>query len=168
MREILFRGKSEYGKWVEGDLIQYESGEMAILNRFSEYGHEASEMYCRTKVKPETVSQFTGLYDGTKWEELTEEEREMFVRKEGNPSEWKGRKIFEGSVLKFSYTGNNRGVDGVANVVFENGKFGVKWGWHKEFVSLDGFANTDIEVIGNIHDNPELLEGGAEWNTKKL
>ena len=23
------------------------------------------------------------------------------------------------------------------------------WGWHKEFVALDGFANTKIEVIGN-------------------
>ncbi len=25
-------------------------------------------------------------------------------------------------------------------------------------VSLTGFANTSIEIIGNIHDNPELLE----------
>jgi hypothetical protein len=33
----------------------------------------------------------------------------------------------------------------------------VKWGWHNEFVCLDGFANTTLEVIGDIHDNPELL-----------
>lgn len=29
--------------------------------------------------------------------------------------------------------------------------------FRKEFVTLDGFANTTLEVIGNIHDN-ELLE----------
>lgn len=61
--------------------------------------------------------------------------------------------------MKFTYTGQNHGVEGVAVVEFENGKFGVKWGWHKEFIPLDGFANTTIEVIGNIHDNPELLKG---------
>ena len=69
-----------------------------------------------------------------------------------------GKKIFEGDVLRFNYTGKNHGVEGKATVIFEHGKFGVLWGWHKEFVCLDGFANTTIEVIGNIHDNPELLE----------
>ena len=43
--------------------------------------------------------------------------------------------------------------------MLKNGKFGVEWGWHRELVALDGFANTMIEVIGNIHDNPELLKG---------
>ena len=87
------------------------------------------------EVYPETVGQFTGLTDKN------------------------GKKIFEGDILKFSYTGKNHGVEGTEAVVFKNGKFGVEWGWHKEMVALDGFANTTIEVIGNIHDNPELVEG---------
>lgn len=86
-------------------------------------------------IDPHTVSQFSGLYDNN------------------------GTKIFEGDILKFSYTGKNEGVEGAESVVFKNGKFGVEWGWHRELVALDGFANTMIEVIGNIHDNPELLGG---------
>lgn len=63
-----------------------------------------------------------------------------------------------GQLVRMSYTGKNLGVNGTAEVVFQNGKFGVIWGWHKELVALDGFANTKIEVIGNVYDNPELLE----------
>ena len=72
-----------------------------------------------------------------------------------------GKRIFEGDILHFDYTGKHLGVEGAAPVIFENGKFGVKWGWHKDFVCLDGFANTTMEIVGNIHDNPELL-GGAQ------
>ena len=86
-------------------------------------------------VEMHTVGQYTGLTDKN------------------------GTKIFEGDILQFAYTGDNKGVEGIASVVFESGKFGVLWGWHKEFVCLDGFANTTVEVIGNIHDNPELLKG---------
>ncbi len=88
----------------------------------------------QSKVIPETVGQFTGLKDKN------------------------GKRIFEGDIVLFDYIGKNRGVHGKKAVCFNNGKFGVFWGWHKEFVPLDGFANTTLEVIGNIHDNPELLE----------
>lgn len=88
----------------------------------------------RCSVIPETVVQHTGFTDKN------------------------GEMIFEGDILQFDYTGKNLGVNGVAAVVFENGKFGVKWGNYKELVCLDGFANTTLEVIGNIYDNPELLE----------
>lgn len=73
-----------------------------------------------------------------------------------------GKSIFEGDILQFNYIGENRGVEGVAAVEFCNGKFGVLWGWHRDFVSLDGFANTTIEIIGNVIDNPELLERGVD------
>lgn len=88
----------------------------------------------KSLLDPETIGQYTGLTDID------------------------GLKIFEGDIVQLSYTGKNRGVEGKAAVIFENGKFGVKWGWHKDFVCLDGFANTAIEVIGNIYDHPELLE----------
>ena len=64
MRAILFKAKTESGIWIEGDLIHYESGEVAILERpFSEYGREASEIVRRTKVIPDTICQYTGLTD---------------------------------------------------------------------------------------------------------
>ena len=64
-RTIKFRGKNLYNnEWIFGDLIQYESGEMAIFSKkLSQYGCEATEMFNRSKVIPETVGQFTGLLD---------------------------------------------------------------------------------------------------------
>ena len=65
MREIKFRGKRvDNGEWVYGDLIQYESGEVSIFSKkLSKYGYEATEMYKRDRIIPETVGQYTGLTD---------------------------------------------------------------------------------------------------------
>lgn len=56
MRRILFRGKNLFGKWIEGDLIQYLIyGKMHIArNSWGAGGQE---------VDPETVGQYTGLTD---------------------------------------------------------------------------------------------------------
>ena len=142
MREILFRGRRDNGEWTEGFIVAsrentYPDGfEMITVDGIN---YDELENYqpdfLSYAVDLETVGQFTGLTDKN------------------------GKKIFEGDILKFSYTGKNHGVEGTEAVVFKNGKFGVEWGWHREMVALDGFANTTIEVIGNIHDNPELLEG---------
>ena len=145
MREILLRGKDkDTGEWVEGSLILVK--EYCCILQNEEKNHPLDYPYLdsdvgtidgfATPVIPETVGQYTGLTDKN------------------------GKKIFEGDILRFDYIGNNLGVNGVSVCEFENGKFGVKWGYHKEFVCLDGFANTTLEVIGNIHDNPELLESG--------
>ena len=131
MREILFRGKRiDNGEWVFGSLLAWRDGDTDICCHNSDNNGEMDKVI----VRPETVGQFTGLTDKN------------------------GKKIFEGDILRFSYTGKNHGVEGTEAVVFKSGKFGVEWGWHKELVALDGFANTTIEVIGNIHDNPDLLE----------
>ena len=57
MRTIKFRGKNLYNnEWIFGDLIQYESGEMAIFSKkLSQYGCEATEMFNRSKVETTTV-----------------------------------------------------------------------------------------------------------------
>lgn len=56
MRRILFRGKNLFGKWIEGDLLQYlVYGKMHIVrNSWGAGGQE---------VDPETVGQYTGLTD---------------------------------------------------------------------------------------------------------
>ena len=91
-------------------------------------------------VIPETVGQFTGLTDKN------------------------GKKIFEGDIVKHF----NRSDDPSAFVIgkiFWNDK---KCRWSRT-TDKPGFvpevwksSAEHYEVIGNIHDNPELLEGGVE------
>ena len=147
MRDILFRGKRiDNGEWVEG--YYYKAKYYRSDNELTDFitiphpetEHKGSDHII---VIPNTVGQYTGLTDKN------------------------GKKIFEGDILQFDYEGKGRGVNGKGTVIFENAKFGVKWGWHNEFVCLDGFANTTLEVIGNIHDNPELL-GGADNDQKRM
>ena len=61
-----------------------------------------------------------------------------------------GVEIFEGDIG----WDDHQEVHG--QVIFENGAFKYEW----ENISEDLFEVTDdIEIIGNIHENPELLEG---------
>ena len=134
MREILFRGKNEADVWHYGAYLPYESGEVAILESFSKYGYEAVELSRRCKVIPETVGQFTGLTDKN------------------------GKKIFEGDIVKsceyddvyfVKYFDNENypAFDCVPDVPL------------CECNGLSFLANTEgCEIIGNIHDNKELLD----------
>ena len=87
------------------------------------------------KVDPETVGQYTGVTD----------KHDM--------------KIFEGDVVSglFLYALPINGV-----VTFKDGAFGLCWmrgGW-KEFTAFTSMCNVTYEVIGNIHDNHELMKEG--------
>lgn len=134
MREILFRGKTDKGEWVYGVPTKDDFDATYIVEGI----FECDEYRCNGAdcfdVDENTIGQYTGLTDKN------------------------GTKIFEGDIIQFDYIGKNLGVNGKSSVLFENGKFGVLWGWHNEFVCLDGFSNTTLEIIGNIHDNPELLK----------
>ena len=146
MREILFHGKrADNGEWVEGDVLQtrYHSGhiEYQIMPQTP-----VSSAY---PVIPETVGQYTGLTDRN------------------------GKKIFEGDIVKTHYA-NAQKSDFIEQVVFYNGKFCAYFSNQlcKQWANLyDGtehlpqdksFYMDSVEVIGNIHDNPELIKGGAD------
>ena len=49
-------------------------------------------------------------------------------------------------------------------VTFRDGAFGLRWnrGEVREFSAFTSICNVDYKVIGNIHDNPELLNGGGD------
>jgi uncharacterized phage protein (TIGR01671 family) len=128
MREILFRGKTG-GRWVEGDLQSQAIPLTAILT------YEQFEGYGNlVPVYPETVGQFTGLNDKN------------------------GKKIFEHDVVRMFSKYHDDWIKGYAEIKFSYGYVG---GWiitqGIEYLSL-GLHNLEVEVVGNLTDNPELLE----------
>ena len=132
MREILFRGKQiGNGEWVYGNLVRGCDEQYAYIVEFG------SKELCRNyvNVDHETVGQYTGLADKN------------------------GTKIFEGDIVDVLYDVNYVGVAaeriGVFEVIFYNGCFmEQRGGTRYHFIPSD-----KCTVIGNIYDNPELLEG---------
>ena len=138
MREIKFRGKRvDNGEWVYGDLIQYESGEVSIFSKkLSKYGYEATEMYKRDRIIPETVGQYTGLTDKN------------------------GKEIYEGDIVKFEDVSGYK--DGCASVIWHEDSCGYYLENDDDNIYdtlYDFTPSYQMEIIGNIHENPELLEG---------
>ena len=135
MREILFRGKRiDNGEWVYGSLV-IQSGEW--LNKDEKapdeywiYG-KRGEIYL---VDSSTIGQYTGLTANDK-------------------------KIFEGDIVKIISVLDDS--ERVTAVMYDSGLFGVKHEDHSipSIIPLRAYdVYSQIEVIGNIHDNPELLE----------
>ena len=140
MREIIFRGKTEQGKWVQGDLLHPDSfGNGYSIEEFTKGVNDCYD------VIPETIGQYTGLTDKN------------------------GKKIFEGDIVNY---------DGVFCVV-RYGKHNIRccgccYDYHSSvgfYLERDEDCNNTIEaceeiwdelyIIGNIHDNPELMEGAT-------
>ena len=155
MREILFRGKrnDDGGEWHYGGYIHDDSVEPDVHIIMEHRGG----MFRCVPVLPETVGQFTGLYDSTKWDDLTEPEKSEWL-KEHTESEWKGKRIFEGDIVEWimRWEHNINGVKGIDNVIYKNNHFELEH--EPPFLDLYGGEGFIAEVIGNIHDNPELLE----------
>lgn len=139
MREILFRGKTSDGEWVEGFYSAEEYnpyiGKIEYIPRIQIIGKCVS-----LGVIPETVGQYTGLTDKN------------------------GVKIFEGDICRFKRFNDVH----VGKIVFNvtTASFVM---WYQSIVGAYGEKAThkmllsvcdDIEVIGNIHDNPEILKVG--------
>lgn len=142
MREILFRGKRiDSGKWVEGAFCPKNCDTICgpMIDKPSIIKLEPPLDGFWYDVDPETVGQFTGLTDKN------------------------SQKIFEGDIVQINEHGT--AVNGLYCVQWY--EINSCWALHRNekhhhhyftFSELNGFAETS-EIVGNIYDNPELLEG---------
>lgn len=140
MRTIKFRGKdADTGEWLVGDIIQKIGYFPSILFPYNSNG---KIHYSECAVDAHTIGQFTGLFDKNE------------------------KEIYEGDILEWG-KGEHKSTPLI--VCFKHGSFGYIY--CDCFHSLAGNPNftfnplnTDVrfEVIGNIHDDPELLKGGEK------
>lgn len=145
-REILFRGKRlDNGKWVTGFYFLHKDGRVEIWQpgEFILAGRDLGG--CWYFVDPATLGQYTGLTDKN------------------------GVKIFIGDIVKFKHGGEfdereiyfrNYAVEFINTFV----TYGVRLrnrGIHFPFKQATAMMH-DAVVIGNIYDNPELLEDGGK------
>jgi uncharacterized phage protein (TIGR01671 family) len=142
MREILFRGKRlDNGEWVYGNLAIRIDGETTIYDRPSGNGLVCSVGRC---VIPESVGQYTGLCENGK----------------------SGKKIFEGDIVEGHC--HSQWSHRLQRCVVEYDRDGfearhyVKQGEIMRYYSYKVLFSKDVVVIGNIHDNPELLKGADD------
>ena len=137
MREILFRAQRVVDKgWVEGFLLQGINKDVMLIQYWSN-----EKGYCLEDVITKTIGQFTGLTDKN------------------------GVKIFEGDILKstFEYNGNKQEILGVVEHDMCNPCFVIHYKYNGsghdcyeyDFIQCGLRKN---EIIGNIHDNQELLK----------
>ena len=132
MREILFRGKRlDNGEWAHGNLVCWQDGTASI--------DDGSYDMPQWSIDPATVGQYTGLTDKN------------------------GKKIFEGDIVESAFTKKPYIVCfGEYTYTNEYGEEESVCGWYNVekggYVTGFGFAHAWATVIGNIHDNPELLE----------
>lgn len=141
-REIKFRGKRiDKDVFIFGDMLTgmgYKKGKFYILPHLTYYPGDCNSLD-GYEVIPETLGQFTGLLDKN------------------------GKEIYEGDIIKTKRYGvvhgqsNSQGAD-LFRVVYKNAQFYID-NKLRHFYLQDSRCN---EVIGNVFDNPELLEGGAK------
>lgn len=137
MREILCRGKSiDTGQWAEGFLV-------------------VDTIVCEdaVPVKHYHIEKMTlGSFPDDFQSGISETVDPETVGQYTGLTDKNGKKIFEGDILKFSDCG-------IYPVWWDADFFTFGSCWFSDFDPLYKYDRNKIEVIGNIHDNPELLEG---------
>lgn len=146
MRPIKFRGKTKVGnEWIYGTTISQGT----IKRKANMWYMEVAENKWKG-LQTDSLGQFTGLEDEN------------------------GKEIYEGDIVDWTFFYNRIGPSGGATETDIQLRGVIKWGkagfifevWRNDFENAGwyGIADlnfdpaSDIEVIGNIYDNPELVE----------
>ena len=138
MREILFRGKRvDNGEWIFGWYIKYSYSGWPLKATIIPSEQAENGWYEHIRVIPETIGQYIGLKDKN------------------------GTGIFEGDIVKTKY--------GRLCYIYW---FQPKECWDLSPINTssnlylkspdewDLWYSENLEVVGNIHDNPEMMEDG--------
>ena len=135
MREILFKAKrKDNGKWVEGyyqkryDLLGNEEHLIFHTDSYTVWEY--------TEIDTETICQFTGLYDKN------------------------GKKIWENDIVLVTNKNYCSGKieSSIGNIFFTFGTWYIGGKTQDRLYSINNDTIFQIEVVGNIFDNPELLQ----------
>lgn len=134
-REILFKAKRiDNIEWVEGNLLQTTAVSLkSFIVPTSCYTFDKWDWAECLQVDTDTICQYTGLTD-----------------KDGN-------KIWENDIVTVPRD------EEPCLIVWD--EYCARWGmtqYGSYMYDFDNFDGVELEVLGNIFDNPELLEGGAE------
>lgn len=140
-RVIKFRGKrTDIGEWAYGSLLKFDIGYVITISETTESDDSLDEnnsiVFSADEiagVNPDTIGQFTGLLDKN------------------------GKEIYEGDIVQC-----NKDICKVVYSYHYAGFALYKQGWAYLHFFGEAFSTEDCMVIGTIHDNPELLEGGKE------
>lgn len=142
-RVIKFRGKrTDTSEWAYGSLLKFDIGYVITISETTESDDSLDEnnsiVFSADEiagVNPDTIGQFTGLLDKN------------------------GKEIYEGDIAKT----NANEILGI--IKWDERRLCFLCAWTNMCTAGDIeylVNNTRLEVIGNIHDNSELLEGGKE------
>lgn len=132
MREIKFRAQRKYDKkWCYGYIFK-DGEETYILHG------ETDGIQNKTRVIPETISEFTGLYDPY------------------------GNEIYVNDIVRWQDITSGKYYH--AAIKFKEPEIvdpGFYIKWIKEIAKRPNlrFWADEVKVVGNVFDNPELLEG---------
>ena len=133
MRTIKFRGKKLHnGKWVCGYLSDVDNTPIGKVGIINSKPFSGCEE--SSMVIAETIGQFTSLYDRNE------------------------KEIYEGDLLKLQDDDT-----GLIEVRFVRGVFAFLWqGDLDDELPINAPTQEWATVMGNIHDNPELMKGGEQ------
>lgn len=131
MREILFRGKRvDNDEWIEGFFAKSGDKTFILIDSDIAFGYVTMK-----EVLSETVGQYTGLTDKN------------------------GKKIFEGDIVELTYYTLPEERKVMAEVAYEEESAAfVLYSFGTEKKGICGEICDTNKVIGNIYDNPEMLE----------
>jgi len=145
MREIKFRAMTKYQMFPHLEKMVYGTGILEdgvntwlISNTPNKAIHFGQ---IKEIIHPETVGQYTGLKD------------------------YNGKDICEGDIVIRSCVRDN-GIQNYGKIHFGKTRFKISWEYNGVFSSsftinfrLSAFEEKDLEIVGNIYENPELLKG---------
>lgn len=150
MRTIKFRGKClDSMEWEYGDLLQYDDGDVCIgvhSKNYTDDGFNAGLYRRIVSVGKDTVGQLTGLKDKN------------------------GKGVYKGDIFKDS-SGVLRSIFRVpGGLAFEDNPVAFGYDHRAPVYPYSPLAESQneawisqcCEVIGNIHEHPELLKGGEQ------